>query len=126
MKLSHLLIVALLLPTLAAAADSGPVLRDAGSLGGIRLAGSEDPNLRKVYIVQLALPSAAEHHAKARTTVTKPGVGGLRSGHTCAAVLCRFFETYSLARRRRCVDRARRQTSKAQGNRTPVCSQQEH
>jgi subtilisin family serine protease len=38
-------------------------LRDAGSLGAIRLAGSEDPNQRKVYIVQLKAPSAADFHA---------------------------------------------------------------
>jgi len=38
-------------------------LSDAGSLGAIRLAGSEDPNLRKVYIVQLKAPSAADFHA---------------------------------------------------------------
>ena len=38
-------------------------LRDAGSLGAIRLAGSEDPNLRKTYIVQLKAPSAADFHA---------------------------------------------------------------
>ena len=38
-------------------------LRDAGSLGAIRLAGSEDPNLRKTYIVQLKGPSAADFHA---------------------------------------------------------------
>ena len=75
MNLSRLLIVALLLPALAAAADNGPVLRDAGSLGGIRLAGSEDPNLRKVYIVQLDMPSAAEHHAKVQKITGKPGIG---------------------------------------------------
>jgi subtilisin family serine protease len=38
-------------------------LRDAGSLGAIRLAGSDDPNIRKVYIVQLKTPSAADFHA---------------------------------------------------------------
>ena len=38
-------------------------LRDAGSLGAIRLADSEDPNLRKTYIVQLKGPSAADFHA---------------------------------------------------------------
>ena len=38
-------------------------LRDAGSLGAIRLAGSDDPNLRKTYIVQLKAPSAADFHA---------------------------------------------------------------
>ena len=38
-------------------------LRDAGSLGGIHLAGTEDPAVRKVYIVQLAAPSAAEYQA---------------------------------------------------------------
>ncbi|MDX2412225.1 MAG: S8 family serine peptidase [Woeseiaceae bacterium] len=38
-------------------------LRDAGSLGAIRLAGTDDPNLRKTYIVQLKAPSAADFHA---------------------------------------------------------------
>jgi subtilisin family serine protease len=38
-------------------------LRDAGSLGAIRLADSDDPNLRKTYIVQLKGPSAADFHA---------------------------------------------------------------
>ena len=77
MKLKRLPALALLLTACLAAAENGPKLRDAGSLGGIRLAGSEDPGLRKVYIVQLALPSAAEHHAKLQKVVTKPGAGKL-------------------------------------------------
>lgn len=48
-------------------------LRDAGSIGGIRLAGSEDPAVRKVYIVQLKAPSAALQFAKLRTAAAKPG-----------------------------------------------------
>ena len=76
MKLNCLLTLALLMAACAAAAQGGPKLRDAGSLGGIRLAGSDDPNLRKVYIVQLAMPSAAEHHAKIHKFAAKPGLGG--------------------------------------------------
>ncbi|NIL93917.1 MAG: S8 family serine peptidase [Woeseiaceae bacterium] len=49
------------------------MLRDAGSLGGIRLAGSEDETASKVYIVQLAMPSAAEYHASLLTTAVKAG-----------------------------------------------------
>jgi subtilisin family serine protease len=46
-------------------------LRDAGSLGAIRLAGSEDPSARKVYIVQLAMPSAADFHATRVSSAAK-------------------------------------------------------
>ena len=74
MKLNRLPALALLLTACLAAAENGPKLRDAGSLGGIRLAGSEDPGVRKVYIVQLAMPSAAEHHAKIRKGALKPGL----------------------------------------------------
>ena len=51
-----------LLPA-GAGAQYESALRDAGSLGGIHLAGTEDPAVRKVYIVQLAGPSAAEYQA---------------------------------------------------------------
>ncbi len=40
-----------------------PLLRDGGGGAGFALADSEDPNARRVYIVQLAEPSAAEFHA---------------------------------------------------------------
>jgi subtilisin family serine protease len=59
---SRLLLLGLLAST-TALAQSETVLRDAGSLGGIRLAGSDDVNASKVYIVQLEMPSAAEFHA---------------------------------------------------------------
>jgi hypothetical protein len=38
-------------------------LQDGGSLGAIRLAGTDDPDASKVYIVQLRTPSAAQYHA---------------------------------------------------------------
>jgi subtilisin family serine protease len=69
--LRRLLLLALLLPV-AAAAQYESELRDAGSLGAIRLAGSEDPNARKVYIVQLAMPSAAQYHAQMLTAAAPP------------------------------------------------------
>lgn len=69
--LRRLLVVLLLLPAVAAAQHASG-LRDAGSLGAIRLAGTEDPNVRKVYIVQLAMPSAAQYHAQ-MVTAAKPG-----------------------------------------------------
>ncbi|MEJ2128151.1 MAG: S8 family serine peptidase [Woeseiaceae bacterium] len=69
--LRRLLLLALLLPV-AAAAQYESELRDAGSLGAIRLAGSEDPNARKVYIVQLAMPSAAQYHAQMLAAAAPP------------------------------------------------------
>ena len=69
----HFLYLALLLP-LAATAQYESELRDAGSLGAIRLAGTEDATVRKVYIVQLAMPSAAQYHAALVTAASKPGV----------------------------------------------------
>jgi subtilisin family serine protease len=68
----HLLLLALLVP-LAAGAQYESELRDAGSLGAIRLANSEDPAARKVYIVQLAMPSAAQYHASLVAAAAKPG-----------------------------------------------------
>jgi subtilisin family serine protease len=69
--LRRLLVLVLLLPVVAAAQYESP-LRDAGSLGAIRLAGSEDQAVRKVYIVQLAMPSAAQYHA-AQLQAAQPG-----------------------------------------------------
>ena len=77
MKPTRLFTFVLLLIACTATAENGTRLRDAGSLGGIQLAGSEDPELRKVYIVQLAMPSAAEHHAKLQQAFVKPGVAGV-------------------------------------------------
>ena len=69
--LRRLVLTVLILPALAAGQNE-TVLRDAGSLGAIRLAGSEDPSIRKVYIVQLAEPSAAQYHA-AQLSAAQPG-----------------------------------------------------
>ena len=70
--LSRLLLCCLLVPC-AALAQEQSVLRDAGSLGGIRLAGAEDEDTSKVYIVQLEMPSAAEFHAA--EVAAKAGTG---------------------------------------------------
>ena len=57
------LLLASALLSVSAFAQFETDLRDAGSLGAIRLAGTDDPNLRKTYIVQLKAPSAADFHA---------------------------------------------------------------
>ena len=69
--LRHLLLLTLMIP-LAVSAQHETELRDAGSLGAIRLAGSDDADARKVYIVQLAMPSAAQYHASLMTSAAKP------------------------------------------------------
>lgn len=72
MSLRQFLLLMLLIP-LGVSAQNESELRDAGSLGAIRLAGSEDPSSRKVYIVQLAMPSAADYHASLLTAAARPG-----------------------------------------------------
>ena len=67
-----IVLLALLLPAVGTA-EFESRLRDAGSLGAIRLAGSEDPAISKVYIVQLKTPAAADYHAALATAATKPG-----------------------------------------------------
>ena len=57
----------------AAAAEFESRLRDAGSLGAIRLAGTEEPAASKTYIVQLRAPSAVEHYSSLRAVSGKPG-----------------------------------------------------
>jgi len=74
MKLIRLLLLVTVLFSVSAFAQFETSLRDAGSLGGIRLAGSDDPNIRKVYIVQLKTPSAADFHAVRFGQVAKTGV----------------------------------------------------
>ena len=69
--LRYLVLFVLLLPAVSAAQHESP-LRDAGSLGALRLAGSEDQAVRRVYIVQLAMPSAAQYHA-AQLQTAQPG-----------------------------------------------------
>jgi subtilisin family serine protease len=75
-----LLLLALVVLAGNAAAEYESSLRDAGSLGGIRLAGSEDPEIRKTYIVQLRAPSAARHYAELKTAAAQAqAVGAPRS-----------------------------------------------
>jgi len=57
----------------AAGAEFESALRDGGSLGAIRLAGTEDPAISKVYIVQLATPSAAQYYASLVSGAAKSG-----------------------------------------------------
>jgi subtilisin family serine protease len=71
----YLLLLILLLPGLAAA-EYESALRDAGSLGAIRLAGTEDPEASRVYIVQLKTPSAADYHARLVAAARKTGPFG--------------------------------------------------
>jgi subtilisin family serine protease len=60
-NLSRLIVVcSLLLAAVSAHAQQQPAIQDAGNL---RLTGAEDPATSKTFIVQLASPSAAEHHA---------------------------------------------------------------
>jgi subtilisin family serine protease len=70
--LQRMVLLVLLIP-LGVSAQYESDLRDAGSLGAIRLAGTEDPEARKVYIVQLAMPSAAQYHASLVAAAAKPG-----------------------------------------------------
>ena len=73
----RLLPLTLLLLVAAVPAEFESRLRDAGSIGAIRLAGSKDPQQSKVYIVQLATPSAAQYHASQRKAGVIPGNSGL-------------------------------------------------
>lgn len=73
MNAGQLLLLATMLITAAASAEFESELRDAGSLGAIRLAGSEKPEASKTYIVQLRTPSAAEFHSALHGASGKPG-----------------------------------------------------
>ena len=73
--------VLLVVPGPTVLADAESLLIDRGPGFGIRLAGTEDPAVRKVYIVQLAKPSAAEFHAK----LMQPAMS-LKAGGTSAPV----------------------------------------
>lgn len=66
MKLSRYIALATLFSVSAAglAGEAAPVLRDAGPGQNIRLADGESPAARRVYIVQLDAPSAAETFAR--------------------------------------------------------------
>jgi hypothetical protein len=52
----------------SAHADNDSPLRDAGIARGLQLAEVGDPEERKVYIVQLRTPSAAEYYSALRKT----------------------------------------------------------
>ena len=76
MKLTTLLTgLFLALCAVSAAASSDSPLRDAGIARGLQLAGVDDPDARKVYIVQLRTPSAAEFHSTLYKTATVAPVG---------------------------------------------------
>lgn len=61
MNLSRLIVLCgLLLAAVSTHAQQQPAIQDAGNL---HLTGAEDPATSKTFIVQLASPSAAEHHA---------------------------------------------------------------
>lgn len=71
MKLTTLLTgLFLSLCAASAGAASDSPLRDAGIARGLQLAGVDDPEARKVYIVQLRTPSAAEFHSTLYKTST--------------------------------------------------------
>ncbi len=65
----HIVLLCLAFATAAGASES--LLRDAGDPANIRLAGTEQPGERRVYIVQLAAPGAAEYQAAVSTAVVK-------------------------------------------------------
>ena len=86
MNILRLTLLLLLSVAIPANAEYESKLRDAGSLGGIRLAGSEDPGMRKVYIVQLAAPSAADVHAKMTPATYKAGATRTRFDKSAPAI----------------------------------------
>ncbi len=86
MSILRLTVLLLLLVTVTATAEYESKLRDAGSLGGIRLAGSEDPSTRKVYIVQLAEPSAADVYARMSAATYKTGAARARFDKSAPAI----------------------------------------
>ena len=81
MQRAYLTLLCLLLASVASG-EYESALRAAGSLGGIRLANSEDPSVRKVYIVQLKAPSAADFDASTRMQAGKTGMARTRFDKT--------------------------------------------
>lgn len=77
MQLLRLIILFSIFSSGAVSAEFESRLRDGGAPLGIRLAGTEDvATTTKVYIVQLATPSAAEIHARSQTGFSgKPALG---------------------------------------------------
>jgi subtilisin family serine protease len=78
MKVIRTLLLAVILAAPAVAADVETRLRDAGSLGAIRLAGSEDAAASKVYIVQLAAPPAAAVYSAKALRMAGPAPAAIR------------------------------------------------
>ena len=67
-----------LLLALSAGAHAESVLQDAGN-PPLRLAGTEDPEQTRVYIVQLRAPSAAEKQAATRAALRGPAQAAVRT-----------------------------------------------
>ena len=81
----------LLLVAAAANAEVESSLQHAGSLGGIRLAGSDEPAAQKVYIVQLKEPSAAGYAAKATPRAFKAGAPIYTASAPASTALSKTF-----------------------------------
>ena len=79
MHKTGLLLLCSLLAASAGVADDRSKLLETGNVSAVRLAGNEDPAARRVFIVQLRKPSAAEHHASLVRALT------LQSGSTSTA-----------------------------------------
>ena len=78
MNLSHLVIaLSCSLIATGAIADAGSPVRDAGIARGVQLAGVVDPEARKVYIVQMREPPAAQFQSKMRGA---PAVQAVQKG----------------------------------------------
>ena len=68
----RLTLIGALLAPIVCIADAQPLLTNGGAPLQIRLAGTENPALQKVYIVQLRTPAAAEVYATSQATASKP------------------------------------------------------
>ncbi|MGI9203198.1 MAG: S8 family serine peptidase [Woeseiaceae bacterium] len=77
MQLLRLIVLVSIFSSGVADAEPESRLRDGGAAHGVRLAGADDAaSSVKVYIVQLATPSAAEFHARSQTGFSgKPALG---------------------------------------------------
>ena len=73
--LLHLILGAAVLAPTAALSDAESPLSGGVTVGGLQLAGSEDPAFRKTYIVQLVAPPAAERVATMRRSTARFAAG---------------------------------------------------
>ncbi len=69
----YLLLIAAMSASAPGVADAVSPLTDGGAPNNIRLAGTENPALQKVYIVQLHAPAAAQRYAGVARTAKKAG-----------------------------------------------------